>query len=903
MELASGRHAEVLGELEALTAANTLHEPLHGRLMLALYRAGRQADALAAYQRAREVLDAELGLTPGAELRDLQEAILRQEAHLGPPAPAATTPAGPPPVRPARRLPPRLTSFLGRDADLHRVSVLLGSARLVTVTGPGGVGKTSLALEAARRTADHVHDGVAFVRLGGVTDPVQVPQAVLAALEIRDVATATAEDQLLGHLRNRAVLLVLDNCEHLADACALLAEQLLESCPRVRLLATSREPLAARGEVQCAIDPLPVPPPTADMAELIGSAAVRLFLDRASGVLPDFELGEENRSAVAEICRHLDGMPLAIELAAARVAALPLDELARRMGDRFALLTTGPRTAEARQRTLRATVDWSYRMLTDPERVLMQRLSVFRGNWRLDAVQAVAGGEPLNPPAVVDLLGRLADRSLVVVDRTGARYHLLETIREYAAERLAESGESEEIARAHAGYLIDLAERAETELRGDGQARWLPRLALERNDIDAALTWCTAHATDEPDAGLRLVASLGWYWYFATHADGGRRVAAMLAAAPGGSSEARARALQALAVAGRPGACIVHPNPACADAAGQSRELFAALGDAFRAALSDTLLAVEAIGSDDPAEAFTILAEAEREFTRDGDAWCVALADFVRLELHAGTGDLDAATAVGHRALLAFRTLGDQWGVSAIQFHLGMALHRAGRLAEALAMYEGALASVQDVGPANTVQYALAGAGHVTLLFGDADRAGQLFAESHAVARQLGAVGNPRAAVGEGLLARERGDLADARDRLTFAQQLLAGLSEKPEWTAAALVGLGHLAEAEGDLDSAEFFHRRAWQTAPGHAAALEGLACVSVARGDGAEAARLLGAARAWRQRRHRPADRLERADAERAEERARAVLGDSEFDEVYRAGAARPDAVLDDDPVSTGR
>jgi tetratricopeptide (TPR) repeat protein len=369
----------------------------------------------------------------------------------------------------------------------------------------------------------------------------------------------------------------------------------------------------------------------------------------------------------------------------------------------------------------------------------------------------------------------------------------------------------------------------------------------------------------------------------------------MLAAAPGGSPAARARALQALAVAARPGACIVHPNPECAAAAVQSRALFAELGDAFRAALSDTLAAVEAIGGPETNAAFAVLAEADREFTRDSDAWCAALADFVRLELHAGTGDLDAATADGHRALAAFRALGDQWGVSAIQFHLGMALHRAGRLEEALAMYEGALASVRDVGPANTVQYALAGAGHVTLLLGDADRAEQLFAESHEVARRLGAEGNPRAAVGEGMLARERGDLAAARQHFTRAQEPLAGLTE-PEWTAAALVGLGHLAEADDDLDSAEFSHRRAWQTAPGHAAALEGLACVAAARGDAAGAARLLGAAASWRQRRHRPASRLEHADAERAGHAARAVLGDAGFDVVFEAGSARPDAVLDD-------
>ncbi|WP_138735349.1 ATP-binding protein [Modestobacter excelsi] len=903
LELAAGRHAEVLGELEELTGAHPLRERLHGRLMLALYRTGRQADALAVYQRVRTVLDAELGLAPGAELRGLLEAILQQRPELAAPDQDVGTRAreapAPPTVR--HRLPARLTSFLGRENDLRRVGELLHTARLVTVTGPGGVGKTSLALEAARAAVARFGDGVGFARLAGVTDSEQVPSAALAALGIRDVATATAADQLLGSLRDRSVLLVLDNCEHLADACAELAERLLESCPAVRVLATSREPLAARGEVQYAVDPLPVPGGEQGAAGLAGSAAVQLFVDRVRAALPDFALGEDDAVAVADICWHLDGIPLALELAAARVAALPVAELARRMGDRFALLTTGPRTAEARQRTLRATVDWSYQLLSEPERVLLRRLSVFRSSWTLDALQAVVAGDPLTPNAALDLLGRLVDRSLVVVDRTGAdrvvepRYHLLETIRQYAAERLVEAGEGEVVARAHVDHLTSLAQRAEVELRGNGQARWLPRLATERDDIDAALAWCTAHADTEPDAGLRLVGSLGWYWYFATLPDGGRRVAAVLSAAPGGSPAARARALQALSVAARPGACIVHPHPGCAAAAVQSRALFVGLGDAFRAALSDTLAAVEAIGGPETSAAFAVLAEADREFIRDGDAWCAALADFVRLELHAGTGDLDAATADGHRALAAFRALGDQWGVSAVQFHLGMALHRAGRLQEALARYEGALASVRDVGPANTVQYALAGAGHVTLLLGDADRAEQLFARSHEVAHSLGAEGNPRAAVGEGMLARELGDLAAARRHFTHAQELLAGLTE-PEWTAAALVGLGHLAEAEGDLDSAEFAHRRAWQTAPGHAAALEGLACVAAARRDGSTAARLLGAAAGWRVRRHRPASRLEHVDVGRAERQARALLGDGAFEAARHAGRSRPDTALGD-------
>ena len=368
---------------------------------------------------------------------------------------------------------------------------------------------------------------------------------------------------------------------------------------------------------------------------------------------------------------------------------------------------------------------------------------------------------------------------------------MLETVREYAAERLTESGEVDTVARAHVEYLTALAERAEAELRGDGQARWLQVLGRERDDIDAALAWCLEHAAVEPDAGLRLVAPLGWYWYFATNPDGGRRVAAMLAAAGTGSTASRARALQALAVAARPGACIVHPNPDCAAAAVQSRVLFAELGDEFRSALSDTLLAVEAIGSDDPAEAFALLEQSDLWFAQHGETWCAALADFVRLELHAGIGDLTAATAVARRALVTFRTVGDQWGVSAIQFHLGMALHGAGRLEDALTAYEDALTSVRDVGPANTVQYALAGAGLVSLLLEDPNGAAERFSESHAVARQLGAAGNPRAAVGEGLLARDAGDLTaapGAADGCARAARRAerAGLVARLRWSASA---------------------------------------------------------------------------------------------------------------------
>jgi predicted ATPase/DNA-binding SARP family transcriptional activator len=892
LELAAGRHVEALSELESLTAAHPLRERLHGQLMLALYRAGRQADALAAYERARVLLDTELGLAPGPELRALQQAILQQRGDLRAPDRVA---AAPPPKERAHNLPPRLTSFLGREEDLARLGSLLRKHRLVTVIGPGGVGKTSLALEAARGAADLSPDGVGFARLSGVSDPDQVARAVLTALDVRDVATATAEDQLLGHLRDRTVLLVLDNCEHLVDACAILAEGLLESCPELRILATSREPLAAAGEVQYSIDPLGLPPDTVAPDRLVTSAAVQLFVDRATAALPRFVLDETTGPAVAGICRHLDGIPLAIELAAARVAALPVTELAARMEDRFALLTSGRRTAEARQRTLRATVDWSHDLLSPPERVLLRRLSVFAATFSLDAVHAVASGDGLDPRAAVDTLARLVERSLVVVDRDSSpRYHLLETVREYARERLTEAGEVEEVAWAHVAYFTDLAERAEAELRGDGQARWLPRLAIERDDLEAALAWCTAQATSRPDPGLWLVAALGWYWYFATRPDGGAKVAAMLEAAQGGSAAAGAHALQSLAVAARPGACIVHPAAGCAAAAAESRNLFEDQGDEFRTALSTTLLAVEAIGGEGRDAAFALLGDADREFRKVGDRWCSALVEFVRMELHAASGAMEDAISSGDQALAAFRELGDQWGVSAIQFHLGIALHRAGQLEPAMALYEGALSTGRAVGPANTIQYALAGAGHVALLQGDGERAARLFAESQAVARDLGAPGNPRASVGEGLLARERGDLAEARAYMERALEMLSRLGE-PEWTATALVGLGQLAELAGNLDDAASAHQRAWTTNPGHAAALEGLACVAAARGDAADAARLLGAAAWWRQKRHRPASRLDRLDADRAEQRARALLGDAAFDAERQVGVEQPQEVID--------
>ena len=574
--LREGGDVGLVSELEAFVAAHPLRERLRGQLMLALHRSGRSADALATYQEGRRLFRDELGLDPSEALRELEGAILRQEETLQAPAAAP---------RLATNLPARLSSFIGRDAERDRVLAGLGHSRLVTLTGPGGAGKTSLAIEAARATAATYRDGVWFVALAGVTDPARVPLTMAEALGIADPALAPRE-LLTAWLAHREVLVVLDNCEHLVDACAGLVEHLLRSAAAgTRIMTTSREALGVPGEVQ-----LPVPP-------LADADAVALFADRAASVGSGFRLGPDEEEVVRGICRRLDGMPLAIELAAARVNVLPVAEIAKRLDDRFRLLTGGARTAEARHRTLRATIDWSHDLLAEPERVLLRRLSVFRGGWTLEAAEAVCPSGAVASQDVLDLLTALVAQSLVVA--SGGRFRLLETIRQYAWDRLVEAGEAEVLRERHAHYFLDLAEHAEPELRRPDQSEWLARLRAEDDNFQVALGWCRERATHAPDLGLRLAAALGWYWYVGRQVEGRRELAATLDAAPGGSPLARARVLQARSLALRPAGCIVHPSAVAANAARRSLELFDGADHPGGAAISRLLLAVEGVAGGD----------------------------------------------------------------------------------------------------------------------------------------------------------------------------------------------------------------------------------------------------------------------------------------------------------------
>jgi len=534
--LAAGGHAGLVGELEGLVAAHPTRERLRGLLMVALYRSGRQAEALELYRATRALLAEELGIDPSPELRRLHQAILVQDPTLE--APAGTAGARP------HNLPERLTSFVGRDAELGEVARLVGQARLVTVTGPGGAGKTSLAVELARRSAGGQPDGVWLVELAALRDPELVAEAVAAAVGL-DAEPAEAGDRplppverLAGFVADKELLLVLDNCEHLVSACAGLVRRLLQAGPALRVLATSREVLGAPGEVVWPIPPLGVPAPAEGHAEpaaagltpevLVGYDAVRLFVERAVAADPSFVLDGASGPTVAGLCRRLDGLPLAIELAAARVRALPPAELAIRLEDRFRLLAGGARTLDPRQQTLRATIDWSWALLAEGDRRLWRRLSVFSGGWAIPAAEAVCAGDGLEAAEVLEGLVRLVDRSLVVaVGGEPARFWLLESLRAYGAERLADAGEAEAVAARHTAWCLGLAG---TGGQGNDEA-WLERVRADYDNLRAALD--RALAAPDPDTALRLAGALAWYWAADHHDEGRRRIEAALALAPG----------------------------------------------------------------------------------------------------------------------------------------------------------------------------------------------------------------------------------------------------------------------------------------------------------------------------------------------------------------------------------
>jgi len=437
--------------------------------------------------------------------------------------------------RTPNNLPVQVTSFVGRKKELAEVRELLVHSRLVTITGSGGCGKTRLVLQFAEElvTCGDYPDGVWFAELAALADPTLVPESVATPLGVKEQPGELLRDSLIRHLETKTTLLIIDNCEHLLSACAELVDALLHGCPNLRIITSSREGLAIAGEATYRVPSLPVPPvPSMDSplsgVDVLGYEAVKLLAERAAAAMPSFSVADDNAHAVARICQRLDGIPLAIELAAARAGALSVDEIAKRLDDSFRLLTGGSRTALPRQRTLRATIDWSYSLLSEEEQILLRRFSVFSGGWHLEAAEKVCSDEPelettsastLDQRQILDLMTSLVDKSLVVFEETvdgGGRYRLLETVRQYAQEEHSSAGEGQAVRDRHVDFFLALAELAEPELRGADQAAWLQRLETEHENLLAALEWC-----DVADGGavkaLRLSGALWRLWYIHGH--------------------------------------------------------------------------------------------------------------------------------------------------------------------------------------------------------------------------------------------------------------------------------------------------------------------------------------------------------------------------------------------------
>jgi predicted ATPase/DNA-binding SARP family transcriptional activator len=624
-DLGLGRHAELTAELETLVEEYPTREHLHGQLMLALYRCGRQADALAAYRRARKVLVEQLAIEPSAPLRQLEQAILRQEPSLDLEAtvftaPPWSLPAGQRVERDApHNLPAQVSSFIGRERQLSELQGLLSRARVITLTGAGGVGKTRLALQLAASMVSGSDDGPWFVDLAPLTDATLVAAKLAGVLGAREQPGRSSVESLVASCRTRNVLVILDNCEHVIGEAARIADQLVRGCPRMSLLATSREPLRIEGEHLYRVPPLFVPPADADPSSMLTSDAVQLFAERARQHRADFSVGSANASVVGRLCRRLDGIPLAIELAAARLRTLPLEEIDNRLGERFRLLTGGHRVAAPRQQTLEALIDWSYDLLNPAERDMLERLSVFAGGFDLQSAEAVTGAGSDGPLEVLDQIGALADKSLLQSDdAASSRYRLLDTVRDYAtAKLLARSGPTAHaLCAAHRDHYLELAETAAPHVIGHGQTEWLDRLELEVDNLRAAISFSLKDP--DPTAALRLGRALCYFWlYRQPRAEGAAALTAALdrpdAAEP---TPTRGRALAAAAILLT---MITGEYDAAAARAQEALEIARALGDSHLQAEALHVLALihESRGHE----------QAHYELTGEGLALATALDD------------------------------------------------------------------------------------------------------------------------------------------------------------------------------------------------------------------------------------------------------------------------------------
>ncbi|HTK45711.1 MAG TPA: BTAD domain-containing putative transcriptional regulator [Patescibacteria group bacterium] len=720
-DLELGLAGELLDELEAAVRQHPFRERLWHHLMLALYRAGRQADALAAYHRARAALDEQLGIEPGPELQALETAILR---HDVPPPPAKAAGLG------RQSMPAPASRFVGRERELAELDGQIQAHRLVTLTGVGGVGKTRLALEVARRAGQRFAEGAAFVDLAPIADPELVVRQVAATLGVREQGEEDITDLVSASLRGTEMLLVIDNCEHVRGATAQLVDRLLKEAAAVQVLATSREPLGLDGEVDVAVQPLAV----AGAAAGPPAEAIVLFLDRASAARPGLGGDERTLAVATRICTDLEGLPLAIELAAARAKSLTLDDIAARLDDRFRFLVSWRRLTAARHRTLREAMDWSYELLTDAERSVLRRMSIFAGGFSLDAVAVVcAVGDEDGALLVVD---RLVDASLVISDEAPGetRYRLLETVRQYAGRRAAEAGEDEGLRSAHAAWCLELAEAAAGELSGERQGSWFVRLEAEHNNLRAALA--NLDASGDTRQLLRLAIALTRFWYVRGYLSEGRMwLERALDADAEREPTLRRRALTAVASL----ALLQGDYPVATRFAEQSLDVARATGETrFEANALSNLGAIVLAGGDVP-RAATLLEDAVRVGRTAGDERILALAVNNLGDLELTRGEYERARPLFEESLGLLRARGDTANVARALFNLGACELQLGGDEMAEAYFKEGLGLARDAGDQEDLAWLLEGLAALAASRGRGERAGMILGAASALLEAMGA--------------------------------------------------------------------------------------------------------------------------------------------------------------------
>ncbi|MFI1091716.1 AfsR/SARP family transcriptional regulator [Streptomyces sp. NPDC020917] len=960
-DLVLGRHRELVAELGELVTAHPLRERLRAQSMRALYGSGRQSEALEAYETARRTLADTLGADPGPELARVHLAVLRGDPELLPtrspggsdvsretstdgagsgetgigghvsretsaapsvpvsPAAAVLTPSAPTPAVPAslgprHELPAQITSFVGREQELDRIDAQLTRGRLVTLIGPGGAGKTRLAVEAAGR---HPHDAT-FVELAGLSGGDELPQAVLGALGLRGggllaggpgAAGPDPVARIAAALDGRPLLLVLDNCEHLVEDAARFAQRLLAGSPQVRILATSREALGIGGEVLSPVPTLPLPPAGTARRQALASPAVRLFGERAAAVRPDFDPAADaaTAEAVLRLCTALDGLPLAIELAAARLRSLSVSEIADRLGAGsaggpgagspddaspfslgvrpdalFRLLSRGSRTAEPRQRSLRGVVDWSWELLPDDERAVLRRASVFAGGWTLAAAEAVcADGDAIAAEDVLDLVATLVDKSLVAVqqpDGSGrVRYRLLESIRAYGAERLAEAGETEAVQRAHIAHFLDVALTADPHLRTAAQLEWLRRLSEDRDNFRAALHR-SLDSGDIPDA-MRLIAALSSYWLlrgvrYEGAAPARRVLAALGPRPPEGLEEEYALCVMAVV------STLSDPEGFTEHVAAATRVVEDRNRLARRFPVLTLLWAPFAGVPDDGADTLAVL---EEFLAEDDDPWYRALG-------HLGTGfqawmvtaDAELAERECTLSLDGFRRQGDRWGMITCLNVLADLADNRGEVLRAADLLGEALVLAEELDSALDMAELLCNRAAYSRQAGDHRAAAESCERAVELSRRAGAPETlAMAHLGLAETLRLRGDLDGAR---SLCAQALAecpvGWFSSNSTRSKVLVAMGRIAVAEGDAATARARLREAaaidtvalaFPLAGSEAA--EATAALALLDGAPERAAELLGAAEALR------GGALKGRDAAASAAAARSALGEDAY------------------------